>query len=85
MGLIIRLEPVQESKIIPSNQRNNSHRSPGMPRYFFHIEKGERELPDEIGEPDSDAAWKEATITAGKLLQDMDGSEARPGMADGRH
>ncbi|WP_245284945.1 hypothetical protein [Bradyrhizobium sp. th.b2] len=56
-----------------------------MPRYFFHIEKGERELPDEIGEPDSDAAWKEATITAGKLLQDMDGSEARPGMADGRH
>jgi hypothetical protein len=44
-------------------------------RYFFHIREGARELPDEIGEdlPDDEAAWKEATITAGKLLQDMDG------------
>ncbi|WP_156928882.1 hypothetical protein [Bradyrhizobium sp. th.b2] len=42
-----------------------------MPRYFFHIQHGERDLPDEIGEdlPDKDAAWKEATtITAGQLL-----------------
>ncbi|MGY4314955.1 DUF6894 family protein [Bradyrhizobium sp. JR3.5] len=28
--------------------------------------------------PDSDAAWKEATITAGKFLQDLDGT-LKPG------
>ena len=45
-------------------------------RYFFHIEHGKRHFPDEIGEelPNDDAAWKEATFTAGKLLQDLDGT-----------
>ncbi len=52
-----------------------------MPRYFFHIQHGERDLPDEIGEdlPDKDAAWKEATITAGQLLGDLDGT-LKPGL-----
>ncbi|OKO72751.1 hypothetical protein [Bradyrhizobium sp. NAS96.2] len=46
-----------------------------MPRYFFHIHHGVRNA-DENGEdlPDNDAAWKEATITAGRLLQDLDGT-----------
>ncbi|WP_166299020.1 DUF6894 family protein [Bradyrhizobium sp. 2S1] len=46
-----------------------------MPRYFFHIQHRKRN-PDEIGMdlPDIDAAWKEATVTAGKYLQDLDGT-----------
>lgn len=53
--------------------------SPEMPRYFFNIQHGQPD-PDETGMdlPDNDAAWKEATITAGKLLQDMDGT-LKPG------
>jgi hypothetical protein len=52
-----------------------------MPRYFFHIQYGERHLPDEIGTdlPDEAAAWKEATITAGQLLADLDG-RLKPGL-----
>jgi hypothetical protein len=51
-----------------------------MPRYYFHIRHGERNFPDEIGEdlPDKDAAWREATITAGKVLADLDGT-LKPG------
>lgn len=45
-----------------------------MPRYFFHIHH-EQYLPDREGEelPDKHAAWKEATVTAGQILQDIDG------------
>ena len=45
-----------------------------MPRYFFNVYH-ERPEPDEVGEelPDRHAAWKEATITAGQILQGLDG------------
>ena len=45
-----------------------------MPRYFFHIYHEEMQV-DRLGEvlPDKNAAWKEATATAGQILQDMDG------------
>ncbi|MGY3691610.1 hypothetical protein ACVIGA_001690 [Bradyrhizobium sp. USDA 3240] len=44
-------------------------------RYFFHVQQGEQYLPDEIGEelPSREAAWKEATVTTGQLLEDLDG------------
>ncbi|QPF88343.1 hypothetical protein IC762_30075 [Bradyrhizobium genosp. L] len=50
-----------------------------MPRYFFHIQHGERHA-DETGVelPGKDAAWKEATFTAGQLLRDLDGA-LKPG------
>ncbi|APG09839.1 MULTISPECIES: DUF6894 family protein [Bradyrhizobium] len=50
-----------------------------MPKYFFHITHEHTEI-DDVGEelPDKHAAWKEATITAGQMLQDMDG-KLRPG------
>ena len=50
-----------------------------MPRYFFNVYH-ERAEPDEVGEelPDRRAAWKEATITAGQLLQSLDG-KLQPG------
>jgi Domain of unknown function (DUF6894) len=52
-----------------------------MPRYFFHIHQAGQHLPDVIGcdLPDEDAAWKEATITAGQLLEDLDGA-LKPGL-----
>ncbi|MET4037854.1 hypothetical protein ABIB94_009381 [Bradyrhizobium sp. JR7.2] len=45
-----------------------------MPRYFFHITHERTEL-DDVGEelPDKHAAWKEATVTAGQILQGIDG------------
>jgi hypothetical protein len=45
-----------------------------MPRYFFHVH-GVRPCRDEVGEelPDDEAAWAEATITAGELFRDIDG------------
>jgi hypothetical protein len=45
-----------------------------MPRYFFHVYHG-RHQPDDMGEelPDKHAAWREATVTAGQILQDLDG------------
>jgi hypothetical protein len=45
-----------------------------MPRYFFHITH-ERADIDREGEelPDKHAAWKEATVTAGQILQGIDG------------
>ena len=50
-----------------------------MPRYFFNVyhDRSER---DEIGEelPDRQAAWKEATITAGQILQSLNG-KLQPG------
>jgi hypothetical protein len=50
-----------------------------MPRYFFNIYH-ERPHTDEVGEelPDRHAAWKEATITAGLILQGLDG-KLQPG------
>lgn len=45
-----------------------------MPRYFFHVHHERHEL-DDIGEelPDKNAAWEEATKTAGQILQGLDG------------
>jgi hypothetical protein len=45
-----------------------------MPWYFFHV-RHDRSVEDYEGEelPDKHAAWKEATVTAGHLLQDLDG------------
>ena len=45
-----------------------------MPRYFFNV-LGEKDHADCVGEElaDKHAAWKEATIMAGQILQDMDG------------
>jgi len=45
-----------------------------MPKYFFHI-KHQRSEIDHVGEelPDKHAAWKEATVMAGKILQGLDG------------
>jgi len=46
-----------------------------MPRYFFHITHERTEI-DSVGEdlPDKHAAWKEATVTAGQVLQGIDGN-----------
>ena len=45
-----------------------------MPRYFFHIYHDRAQF-DEEGEelPDRHAAWREATVTAGQMLQSIDG------------
>lgn len=50
-----------------------------MPRYFFNVYHDRAEL-DEEGEelPDLHAAWREATMTAGQIIQDLDG-RLRPG------
>ena len=50
-----------------------------MPRYFFNVYYDRAEL-DEEGEelPDMQAAWREATMTAGQIIQDLDG-KFRPG------
>jgi hypothetical protein len=50
-----------------------------MPRYFFNVHH-ERSDADEVGEefPDQQAAWREATITAGQLLQGL-GGRLQPG------
>ncbi|MGM4961595.1 DUF6894 family protein (plasmid) [Bradyrhizobium barranii] len=45
-----------------------------MPRYFFHIKHVRDEIDHEGEElPDKHAAWKEATVTAGQMLQGIDG------------
>jgi hypothetical protein len=50
-----------------------------MPRYFFHIIHERTEI-DDVGEElrDKHAAWKEATVTAGQMLQGIDG-KLKPG------
>ncbi|HLX16004.1 MAG TPA: hypothetical protein VKS24_12455 [Bradyrhizobium sp.] len=50
-----------------------------MPRYFFNVFH-ERPEWDSVGEelPDRQAAWKEATVAAGQLLQNLDG-KLQPG------
>jgi hypothetical protein len=45
-----------------------------MPRYFFHITHERADIDPEGEElPDKHAAWKEATVTAGQILQGIDG------------
>jgi hypothetical protein len=62
-----------------SGTRHKGSRWVRMPRYFFNVYH-ERPEPDDLGEvlPDRQAAWKEATITAGQILQSLDG-KLRPG------
>ncbi|MBR1274910.1 DUF6894 family protein [Bradyrhizobium sp. AUGA SZCCT0283] len=50
-----------------------------MPRYFFNVYHDRAELDEEVEElPDMQAAWREATMTAGQIIQDLDG-KLRPG------
>jgi hypothetical protein len=50
-----------------------------MPRYFFNVYHDKAELDREGEElPDMQAAWREATVTAGQIIQDLDG-KLRPG------
>jgi hypothetical protein len=45
-----------------------------MPRYFFHVYHDRAVLDDEGEElADKYAAWREATVTAGQILQTLDG------------
>jgi len=46
-----------------------------MPRYFFHTyhEHAERDFDGEEL-PDRHAAWREATVMAGRTLQGLDGT-----------
>ena len=50
-----------------------------MPRYYFHVHHDGHQ-PDDEGEElaDHHAAWQEATVTAGRILQGIDG-KLRPG------
>jgi hypothetical protein len=50
-----------------------------MQRYFFDVH-GTNPALDEVGEdlPDDEAAWKQATVTAGEIFKDVDG-KFRPG------
>jgi len=50
-----------------------------MPRYFFHVYHDSNDV-DDVGEelPDKHAAWQEATVTAGQILQGLDG-RLKPG------
>ena len=50
-----------------------------MPKYFFHVYY-ERAEVDHVGEdlPDKHAAWEEAIVTAGQIIQDIDG-KLQPG------
>ena len=50
-----------------------------MPRYFFNVLHDTLQT-DEEGEelPDKQAAWNEATVTAGRILQSLDG-KLKPG------
>jgi hypothetical protein len=52
-----------------------------MPRYFFDVH-GTIPAEDEVGQelPDDEAAWKQATITAGEIFKDVDG-KFRPGQS----
>lgn len=47
-----------------------------MPEYIFRIRHHDRGLDHDtkIDLPDLKAAWHEATVTAGQLLKDLDGS-----------
>lgn len=50
-----------------------------MPRYFFHVYHEQPKIDHEGEElPDKHAAWKEATVIAGRTLQGLDG-KLQPG------
>ncbi|MCK1518417.1 hypothetical protein IVB22_39310 [Bradyrhizobium sp. 190] len=45
-----------------------------MPRYYFNVLNGTASFDDEGVElQDDEAAWRQATTTAGELLKDIDG------------
>ena len=50
-----------------------------MPRYFFNVHHDTIQI-DHVGEelPDKHAAWEEATVSAGQILQSLDG-RLKPG------
>jgi hypothetical protein len=50
-----------------------------MPRYFFNVHNVSPTI-DDVGDelPDNEAAWRQATATAGEIFKDIDGS-FRPG------
>jgi hypothetical protein len=51
----------------------------GMPRYFFDVHHDTVQADLEGEElPDKHAAWREGTVIAGQILQDIDG-KLRPG------
>jgi hypothetical protein len=51
-----------------------------MPRYYFNVLNASPTTIDDVGEelPDKEAAWRQATITAGEVFKDVDG-RLRPG------
>jgi hypothetical protein len=51
-----------------------------MPRYYFNVLNTSPTIIDDVGEelPDKEAAWRQATITAGEIFKDIDG-RLRPG------
>jgi hypothetical protein len=51
-----------------------------MPRYYFNVLNTSPTIIDDVGEelPDKEAAWRQATITAGEIFKDVDG-RLRPG------
>ena len=50
-----------------------------MPRYFFDVHDSSPRM-DEVGEelPNDEAAWREATTTAGEIFKDVNG-KMQPG------
>jgi hypothetical protein len=47
---------------------------PVMPKYFFNVYHDEILIDDEGEElPDKHAAWKEATVTTGQMIQNLNG------------
>jgi uncharacterized protein DUF6894 len=45
-----------------------------MPKYFFNVYHDEALIDDEGEElPDKHAAWKEATVTTGQMIQNLGG------------
>ncbi len=69
---------------IPEGSKINAfvgtrHKSPNlslMPKYFFHVVFHDGAHFDLEGEelPDKHAAWKEATVTTGQMIQSLDGN-----------
>jgi hypothetical protein len=51
-----------------------------MSRYYFNILNTSPSIIDDVGEelPDNEAAWRQATLTAGEIFKDVDG-RLRPG------
>jgi hypothetical protein len=47
---------------------------PDMPRYYFNVYDGTSSVDDDGAElQDDEAAWQQATTTAGELFKDVDG------------